>query len=262
MSNYKHFIMLLLFFATPAVFMKIVFSDINTQDFHPRESSCQQCHLAQGQITAANASQLLATQEKLCSGCHEKSLKVSHPSGLIPGQKLPDKFPLDWKNEMTCSTCHNVHTNGKDSIRGGISGKQLCLSCHQMSFFTNMADSGTSIQQTVHKGRISNDFSSADSYSMECMACHGNEGDTVNVSINSKGIVKHSSGAVNHPVGMRYVDSYGKGSYVAIEKLSDKVILPDGKVSCVSCHKGYSKKHGEMISVKSKTALCLECHDM
>ncbi|MDH5516873.1 MAG: cytochrome c3 family protein [Gammaproteobacteria bacterium] len=242
--------------------INLVFSDNNKSAFHPAQTDCQQCHLAQGEITAENASQLLATQEKLCSQCHQKSLKVSHPSGLIPGQELPARFPLDWKNEMTCSTCHNVHVKGEASIRGGIRGKPLCLSCHQLTFFTTMADSGTSIQQSVHKGRISNEFSGADSYSMECMNCHGNEGDTINISINSKGIVKHNSGAVNHPVGMRYTDSYGRGSYVALEKLSKNVILPDGKVSCVSCHKGYSKKHGEMISVKSKTALCLECHDM
>lgn len=247
---------------TFAVSMNIVFSDINNDDFHPAHTDCQQCHLSQGEITATNAGQLLSTQESLCSTCHEKSLKVSHPSGLLPSHDLPDTFPLDWKNEMTCSTCHNVHVKGADSIRGGMSGKPLCLSCHQMAFFTAMADSGISIQQSVHKGRINNDFSSADTYSIECMSCHGDEGDTVTVSINSKGIVKHSSGAVNHPVGMRYVDSYGRGNYVAIEKLSKSVLLPDGKVSCVSCHKGYSKKHGEMISAKSKTALCLECHDM
>lgn len=262
MNKYKRFIMAGLLSAAFVMSMKFVFSDINKSNFHPQQIACQQCHLAQGKITAANASQLLSTQEKLCSQCHEKSLKVSHPSGLIPSHKLPDTFPLDWKNEMTCSTCHNVHTTGQNSLRGGISGKQLCLSCHEMSFFNTMADSGISIQESVHKGRVNNDFSSVDSYSLECMSCHANQGDINTISINSRGIVKHSSGAVNHPVGMRYIDANSKGSYVDINRLSKSVILPDGKVSCVSCHKGYSKKHGEMISVKSKTALCLECHNM
>ena len=262
MNKYKRFIISGMLFVIFAISMKMAISEIKTHNFHPRQTTCQQCHMAQGEITAVNAYQLLSTQEKLCSECHEKSLKVSHPSGLIPSHDIPDKFPLDWKNEMTCSTCHNVHDTDYDSIRGGITGKKLCLSCHQISFFNAMADSGTSIQQSVHKGKVNNDYSSADSYSIECMACHAEEGSTINISINSRGIVKHSSGAVNHPVGMRYIDSYSKGSYKEINRLSKNVILPDGKVSCISCHKGYSKKHGEMISVKSKTALCFECHDM
>lgn len=241
---------------------QIIAGKNKSENFHPKNTPCNTCHMAAEKITKENAYQLLASQEKLCSSCHENALKVSHPSGLIPSMKTPDTFPLDWKHEMTCSTCHNIHTVERTSIRGGLRGKQLCLSCHQISFFSAMTDDGISIQQSVHKNPISNNFSTVDSYSLECLNCHANEGDKNPVAISGRGIVKHSSGAVNHPVGMLYRNSYSKGNYRDITRISKNIILPDGKVSCISCHKGYSKKHGEMVDMKSTTALCFECHDM
>ncbi|MDH5483645.1 MAG: cytochrome c3 family protein [Gammaproteobacteria bacterium] len=259
MNKFIYFILVSLFFITG---MEIIIAEINTDNFHPKDTDCQQCHLARGEITAGNATQLLSTQEKLCARCHESALKVSHPSGFNPGRDIPGDFPLDWKNEITCSTCHNVHTGKHSSIRGGISGKELCLSCHDMSFFRAMADSGLSIQQNAHMGKTTNTLSAIDNYSMECMSCHANQGDTVDISINSRGIVKHASGAVNHPVGMIYANAYNKGGYRAMSEISDNVILPDGKVSCLSCHKAYTKKHGATLNKTTRTSLCFECHDM
>ncbi len=251
------FLSVLLFVITT----QIISDTNNTRAFHPQEMACTSCHMA-STITKDNASKLLSTQEKLCASCHQKALKVSHPSGLTPSMKLPDNFPLDWKNEMTCSTCHNVHAISRSSIKDNLSGRQLCLSCHQISFFSNMKDSGISIQQSVHKSTASNSFSAVDNYSLECLNCHANEGDTKSISVSQRGIVKHSSGAINHPVGMRYRDAYSKGSYRDISKISKNVILPDGKVSCISCHKAYSKKHGAIIDTKKTSSLCFECHDM
>lgn len=241
---------------------QLISSSRDIKPFHPQNTSCSTCHMASGNITKANASKLLATQERLCSRCHEKQLKVSHPSGLTPSMKLPDNFPLDWKNEMTCSTCHNVHSTRTSSIRGNLSGKKLCLSCHNTSFFSAMKDEGISIHQSIHKSAVNNNTSAVDNYSMECLNCHANEGDTKSISVNTRGIVKHASGAINHPVGMLYRNSYSKGNYREMSKISKRVIFPDGKVSCISCHKGYSKKHGEVIKTQTKSSLCFECHDM
>lgn len=248
----------LLFIATT----QIISSSKHTRAFHPQDIACTSCHMVSTTITKDNASKLLATQEKLCAGCHEKALKVSHPSGLTPSMQLPDKFPLDWKNEMTCSTCHNVHAITSSSIRDNLSGRQLCLSCHQASFFSVMKDDGTSIQQSIHKKPNENSFSAVDTYSLECLNCHANEGDTKAISVSRQGIVKHGSGAINHPVGMLYRNSYSKGNYRNISKISKNVILPGGKVSCISCHKAYSKKHGAIIDTRKSSSLCFECHDM
>ena len=259
MNKRFFFLLTCLFFITVT---HIVAKKHTAQTFHPHDTACNTCHLASSKVTKENSYQLLATQEKLCSPCHENALKVSHPSGLVPSMKFSTTFPLDWKQELTCSTCHNIHAVEYFSIRGNLSGKSLCLSCHQQSFFSSMTDSGISIQQSVHKKPDNNNLSVVDSYSLECLNCHGNKGDTTSITVSSAGIVKHSSGAVNHPVGMLYRDSYNRGSYKHIDKISKNILFPDGKVSCVSCHKGYSKKHGEMVSTKSTTALCLECHDI
>lgn len=40
------------------------------------------------------------------------------------------------------------------------------------------------------------------------------------------------------------------------------LLLPDGKVSCVSCHQGYRKEHGKLVVTKEKSALCFECRNL
>lgn len=230
---------------------------------HPESMKCQQCHLAQGEVTERNAHQLISGQEILCDSCHQNLLKVSHPSGFSPGRKLPDEFPLDWKGELTCSSCHNIHQHQNGSLKNQKAGKEFCLACHEPVFFQAMADRGLSIRNIGHSGnRLKNNASIVDVYSMQCMSCHANEGDAVEVFINSRGIVKHSSGTANHPIGMSYKDAQLRGSYRNASELSSDILLPDGKVSCVSCHNGYDRKHGALVKRDTRTALCLECHNM
>jgi predicted CXXCH cytochrome family protein len=66
----------------------------------------------------------------------------------------------------------------------------------------------------------------------------------------------------NHPVGVRYG---ARGSSVALRPASllpDNVRLPDGTVSCVSCHDLYARD-GHLLSVPlDESTLCYTCHDM
>jgi len=236
---------------------------LSTRANHMADERCGSCHLAESGVTPANASKLMASQELLCARCHADALKMSHPSGFVPGRALPAAYPLDWKGELTCSSCHEPHGVSPGLLRGDKRNKDMCLACHDINFFYQMKDSGVSILQSGHLNATRAELSSIDldPYSLECMACHGNSGESPQVAIGSNAVIRHSSGSANHPIGRNYADAFATGGYRAQNMLSKNVWLPDGKISCVSCHDGYNKKHGKVIVPSRGAGLCYECHD-
>ena len=116
------------------IFLFLVFytaaSGLYARNFHPADMPCNNCHLARGTIDQSNAKILVASQEQLCKSCHFNALTASHPSGFKPEEVPPIAFPLDWKGDLTCSTCHSVHTEKAGLLRVSRKGKDLCLSCH------------------------------------------------------------------------------------------------------------------------------------
>ena len=233
-----------------------------TRDFHPQHTECSSCHLAT-RISNENARQLVDSQEKLCGRCHANALQVSHPTGFTPVQKPPAQFPLDWKGDVTCSTCHAVHGQEHGLLRGNKSGREFCFGCHNESFFASMADRGTSIQLTGHLAKSSvPDNIDLDPFSRQCLSCHAGNADALAMHIDQQGIVRHSGGSGNHPIGMPYGQAKGIGLYRKEVDLPAAILLPQGKVGCVSCHVGYSKKHGALVMSNEHSALCMGCHDI
>ena len=70
------------------------------------------------------------------------------------------------------------------------------------------------------------------------------------------------SAKTNHPIGLSYSDSLGFGGYRHPNRLPDSILLPDGKLSCVSCHVGYSKTHGALVIENRADNLCTTCHSL
>ena len=234
---------------------------IGERPFHPN-LDCAGCHLAGRGTDQNNASQLTSSQEALCGQCHRGALELSHPSGFQPRRKLPVEYPLDWKGDMTCSSCHNIHQLRSGLIRGDKTGKDLCQACHEPAFFSQMADRGISIQRLGHLSAPIKELKrELDPYSIQCMECHTGSGEAPQVNVDARGVIRHSGG-VNHPVGSDYEKSSTSGLYKPISQLRAGIHLPQGKVSCVSCHVGYSKKHGALVMPNLGSALCLECHDL
>lgn len=229
---------------------------------HLSGEGCDSCHLASN-VNSAEARKLRASEEKLCSGCHRSSLEMSHPSGFMPNRPLPDDFPLDWKGDLTCSTCHQVHGEIMTMGRTSENGKTLCLRCHDSLFFQQMRDGGTSIIHSGHLDARNNvPTGTLDNYSVLCLGCHEDElsSQGLLVTVSATGIARHGSGSANHPVGVDYVRATRYGGYRSLPVLNPTISLPEGKVSCVSCHEGYSGIHGKTLS--TKRGLCLECHDL
>lgn len=223
-----------------------------------QQQSCNQCHLATN--TTQNPKLLLRAQTQLCAGCHPKAIEVSHPSDIKPKAPMPEQFPLDWKGDLSCSSCHHIHQPAHGRLRSEERGKPFCTSCHQQTFFTNMLDQGESL---IISGHMDNGALPGDNYSVQCMGCHDDKanGQGPYAGVIDNGFIRHTGGT-NHPIGINYQQASRYGGYRPIEQLPLAVILPDGLVSCVSCHTGYSSDHGKLAVTTSASSLCFQCHDI
>ena len=230
---------------------------------HLEKADCATCHLGGRNVTAQQAGMLTASQEVLCGRCHPAATRVSHPSGFQPKSKPLDIYPLDWKGDLTCSTCHDVHGHNAGLMRGTRTGKDLCLSCHEQDFFRKMRDGGASLMVGHLSRGIDTGAPTLDVYSRQCMECHGRSGDPrLATQVDRNGIVRHASRSVNHPIGVKYQKAATFGGYRAQRVVERKLTLPDGMVSCVSCHHGYLQEHGKLVVTKADSKLCYECHDL
>lgn len=230
---------------------------------HLQNTDCASCHLGGKSVTAQQAGMLLASQEVLCAKCHPNAIKLSHPSGFQPKARPPEPYVLDWKGDLTCSTCHEVHGHEPGLMRGARQGKDLCLACHDAAFFKKMRDGGASLMVGHLAKGIDSHAPTLDVYTRQCMECHGNSGDPkIATSIDRNGIARHASRSVNHPVGVNYQKASTFGGYRPRNVVERKLVLPDGLVSCVSCHHGYLQEHGKLVVTKAESKLCYECHDL
>lgn len=230
---------------------------------HPVGVSCSACHVAGSDGASVQSSRLVASQEQLCVKCHVRAVQVSHPSGFQPRRSLPIEFPLDWKGDLTCSTCHAAHGDESGLLRGKRRGKSFCLMCHREDFFRGMKDEGSSLVISGHldvgRGRSTVDI---DASSLHCLGCHASShagGGSVSVSRN--GVLRHTSGSAPHPIGRSYRDASLKGGFHPEQQLAQKrILLSGGRISCISCHEAYKKEHGKLVASLDRSALCLSCH--
>ena len=234
---------------------------------HLRPAACESCHLAGAGTAPDHAPALTASQEQLCGQCHPDSLQLGHPSGFVPspGQKVAPAYPLDRQGSFTCSTCHEIHGGPHGKLRGTMRGREMCMACHDREFFERMADGGASLMPYGHLGvPDTRHWQGLDRYSIRCMECHADRGDQNHgedpIVLASNQILRH--GSLNHSIGHNYAEAATFGGYRDIGSLSKKILLPNGMVSCVSCHQAYSKSHGELVTTLARSSLCFECHEL
>ena len=220
---------------------------IQAASYAPHKMPCQSCHL-ESEVNAQDIPRLLASQESLCGHCHADVRQSSHPSGFRPNRALPAGYPLDGNEQMTCSTCHNVHLGEVNDTYAAGDQRGNCRDCHSEAFFTTMSDQGASIQGIAHLAVVTTSTTglSMDASTRQCLSCHGED---------------HGGRSASHPVGVRYDEAVKTGMYHRAATLDPAILLPEGKVGCVSCHRGYSREHGELVRSNSHSALCLSCHN-
>jgi predicted CXXCH cytochrome family protein len=253
-----------LVYASAAILLLAAFTLVaNLSDGHLMSANCQSCHLATGDFDAEQARILIDSQERLCSQCHSNAVIASHPSGFVPSVDEIQGYQLDWKGELTCSTCHDIHGMSQGLLVNELSGKEFCLSCHQESFFEQMKDGGLSVFVSGHTASDdSGDFLlNIDAFSAKCLECHSGRSDSLDVSYNN-GNISHSGGRVNHPIGKDYQAAFNYGGYRPVAQLDTRIVLPSGLVSCISCHQAYDQVHGNAVLSNQGSALCYQCHDI
>lgn len=235
-----------------------ILGEVGAADWHAHEFTCGSCHLAQD-VNVDNADQLVAGEAALCRDCHQNAVTASHPVGIKPTAALPAEFPLNAQGELACSTCHQVHDPAPGKLRTDREGQEFCEACHHQSFFSAMKDGGISLMSFGHLDAGAPLAGDIDNFSIQCMSCHEKSADPRHRQ--AAGVASGPVSAVfNHPIGSRYVDSIDFGGYRPATRLPNAIVLPDGKLSCVSCHVGYSNRHGALVTENRADRLCRSCH--
>jgi hypothetical protein len=116
----------------------------------------------------------------------------------------------------------------------------------------------------------------------DCMRCHnGSAGSRIHMKPAGTPMQFRGHMSIDHPVGMDYGQYSRKNpsAYVRAVGLDKRILLEDGKVTCVSCHTtqkqspnlsgAYSLGNSGHCSVgdgyttgASQTGLCMSCHAM
>ncbi len=241
---------------------------------HLGEVACDECHLRPATAMEGSSNLFVADIETLCLRCHtEITLSMSHPIAIKPSIPLPADMLLDWKGELTCTTCHYMHEHDDQPyhdnprfLRRQSSGQNFCRECHQQGFMDNRTMGHSLAKSEAHYTPYAGNEagSSLDESSAACLTCHDGSlaRDEGTFSL-SAGIWTHDSYSSrnSHPIGVRYRDARGgRRAYRDISALPDVVRLPDGKVECVSCHNPYSSNDKLLVIDNHGSRLCLTCH--
>ena len=141
-------------------------------------------------------------------------------------------------------------------------------------YFAAPASAQTALWDSTSATSFSNS-GTLDRYTNQCMGCHDYDTGSQLLKVNNGGFSNRSfdnnGRSTGHPVGMRYADvangsSYNSGRYRPVSALSEELILPDGKVSCITCHEDIDidtnpREHGKLVVSNRGSQLCFECHD-
>ncbi|MBI5642409.1 MAG: cytochrome c3 family protein [Deltaproteobacteria bacterium] len=237
--------------------------------YHDFEGKCLDCHLTvpgKGETPQVFAKDITL----MCKGCHKDEQQLSHPVDLKPSMQVPAKFPLDWKGQITCVTCHPVHDQGfgEFHLRSKSSGESFCTMCHNNleNELHKISVGSAHVSRSTSTKYIETELGNIlDELSIKCLACHDATfaGDTLVENFTVTNIFHNSNSiGVSHPIGISYAETKRKylGAYRNVSELPSEIKLFGGLVGCGSCHNPYSKQHSELVMSNEKSALCLACH--
>lgn len=237
--------------------------------YHNFEGLCLDCHITvpkDGDKPTAFTRNI----SYMCKDCHKEEQELSHPVDMKPSMAMPAGFPLDWKGEVTCATCHPIHSKGygQSHLRSMRSGQGFCTLCHdelgkkmhQVSVGTAHASSTMNVRYLP--GEV---LTTLDDLSLKCMACHDAvfANDSLVQKMPTTGLFHNPTDVgLSHPIGVSYIEAKRlyKGAYRDVDKLPRQIKLFSGMVGCGSCHNPYSGQHSELVMSNERSALCLGCH--
>jgi len=169
----------------------------------------------------------------------------------------------------------------------------VCLTTAQAAFADGLGGSFRSwlLGSEAQAATLDNYQPELDGVAQACLQCHNGVNDTHFTVKNANTPIQFSNSGmqVNHPVGMYYDDYAATGSrnYTPRVSLDPSVVLVDGNVTCVSCHRlkdtpgsdslaamrwdenqptlagtNSCSASAELTVGPRQTDLCLACHSM
>lgn len=212
---------------------------------------------------------------------------ANHPVNVVPSStvEVPADWPLGFGGTITCLTCHrrmpsqggsspflrDFDEGATDRLVAETDSVGFCVKCHGASTERSAASMHWMAVGVAHvktertharrrTGLLDND-------SRRCMGCHDgvSANETANTTAWNRGPGSLGDRRRNHPVGVPYRDRSRQKSAIRLRPTSllpAKVRLPDGQVSCVSCHDLYASGRHRLTVPIEGSALCFSCHDM
>lgn len=206
---------------------------------------------------------------------------ANHPVGIIPSDAvaIPSDWPLDDRGAVMCLTCHTeIPESTRDSeprLREsgpeGIEPTEFCARCHGQPL-KRKAESlhwlavGVAHVSQDQRTELSGN-TPLDARTRACLSCH--DGAIASESKNgtpwNRPQMYLGDKRRNHPVGIAYNDVSRPKDLSPLRPaglLPPNVELPQGRVTCVSCHNLYSRTRYRLTVPIHGSELCLTCHDM
>ncbi|UCE58681.1 MAG: hypothetical protein JSU63_14710 [Phycisphaerales bacterium] len=205
---------------------------------------------------------------------------ANHPVNVRPSSavRIPPDWPLGSDGTITCFTCHSklpevghgVSPNLRARNEDEIGNLEFCINCHQHSGERTAAAMHWQAVGVAHVKEDSgsrHDGGLLDSASRSCMGCH--DGVSASESANStawnRGPGSRGDSRRNHPVGVSYAVRSSKqlaNHLRPVALLPPEIRLPNGQVSCTSCHDLYGTERGRLAVPIEGSKLCFSCHDL
>ncbi len=206
---------------------------------------------------------------------------ANHPVRVVlpDGMRVPPDWPLDARGAITCWTCHTAipdsiaesgpQLRGDDTTLDRID--EFCASCHAKTAIRDTRSVHWLAVGAAHvMGRRTSDSSGyrvLDAGTRTCLTCHdgalASESGHLTPWNRSHGFTGDQGR--EHPIGVRYTDLTRAQNLSPLKPeslLPDAIILPDGKVGCVSCHNLYAQERYLLAVPIERSQLCFSCHDM
>lgn len=172
-------------------------------------------------------------------------------SAGIEGSKH-DFSHANWSKDNACAACHSPHRESPPKA-APLWDQDADLNRTFGTSIRQLAGQGTLVCLRCHDGTIARDTISAATYDADRDSSRG---------IHRSSLFRTGHGNGDHPVGIRY-PSIDKGFHPANKVIAGgAVMLPNGKVECISCHDPHNTSGEKFMLVTSnkRSALCLTCH--
>lgn len=210
---------------------------------------CTSCHDPHGSdrggILFANVHQPVAS--KACQQCHEP------PSSQTPFKTRRPGYEL-------CRGCHSAMVNetlNKNRVHWPLMDREGCLNCHEAHASTQkklLSSDFLTLCGKCHSDTIARQEKSLVKHDPikegNCGLCHSphssdqvllmNKPSTIDLCAGCHDWQKHST----HPIGEKVVDTRNKNM----------------TMDCLSCHRSHGTEFKWMLTYKTTTELCVQCH--